>query len=62
MDATVPDNDRDEDFVIADDGEIVMTDEELPPLNEEAALDIVDGHEELNADDLTIDIVDDYGG
>lgn len=58
----MPDNDRDEDFVIADDGEIVMTDEELPPLNEEAPLDIVDGHEELNADDLTIDIVDDYGG
>jgi len=58
----VPDNDRDEDFVIADDGEIVMTDDELPPLNEEAPLEIVDGHPELNVDDLTIDIVDDYGG
>ena len=50
----MPDNDRDEDFVIADDGEIVMTDD--------AAVDIIDGHPELDAGDLTVDIEDDYGG
>lgn len=58
----MPDSDRDEDYVIANDGEIVMDDDVLPPLNEEAALDIVDGHHELNVDDLTVDIEDDYGG
>lgn len=58
----MPDNDRDEDFVIADDGEIVMTDDELAPMTDEAAVDIIDGHPELDADDLTIDIEDDYGG
>lgn len=56
------DNDRDDDFVIANDGEIVMSADELPPLNEEAALRFVDGHLEINVDDLDIDISDDYGG
>ena len=58
----MPDNDRDEDFVIADDGEIVMTDDELAPMTDDAAVDIVDGHPELDVDDLTVDIEDDYGG
>lgn len=58
----MPDNDRDDDFVIADDGEIIMTDDELAPVTDEAALEIIDGHPELDVDDLTVDIEDDYGG
>ena len=56
------DNDRDDDFVIADDGEIVMSADELSLRNDEAPLEIVDGFPEIKADDLDIDISDDYGG
>lgn len=56
------DNDRDDDFVIADDGEIVMSADELSLRNGEAPLEIVDGFPEIKADDLDIDISDDYGG
>jgi len=57
----VPDDDE-QDNPIGHEGEIAMNEDELPPRNEEAALDIVDGHPELDVDDLTVDIEDDYGG
>jgi hypothetical protein len=56
------DSERDDDFVIAPDGEIIFEGSALPLANDEAPLDIVDGHHEINVDDLTIDISDDYGG
>ena len=57
----MPDDDE-QDNPIGHEGEIAMNEDELPPWNEEAALDIVDGHPELDVDDLTVDIEDDYGG